>query len=143
MQPTLRTSSRRPKALFGFLAILDGRYRAIRRRWKAYRAPGNAAPCWIRLTDLRRVDRYLSDRQSSTGSDSWGRALFGSLWKGEQSDVAALDRYVAWVVKFRALSFGIVYPRALAHLRRLPVSTPRPFERCRSSQRRRTSPRKH
>ena len=91
------------QGLFGFLAILNGRYRAIQRQWTGYRAPGNNCSLLEQAADMRQVDRYLSDRQTLDGFGQLGTELFGSLWKGERSDVAALDRYIAWVVKFRAL----------------------------------------
>src|SRR5688572_27196368 len=94
---------RKAEGLFSVLAILDGHYRAIRRRWKGYRAPGNSSSLLEQAEDLRRVDRCLSERQALKALDQKGSSLFGSLWKGELSDEAALERYIAWVVRFRTL----------------------------------------
>ena len=39
--------------MFGFLAILDGRFRAIKRRWLGYRRAGYAPPVVEQATDVR------------------------------------------------------------------------------------------
>jgi very-short-patch-repair endonuclease len=111
---------RKAEGLFSFLSILDGRYRAIRRRWKAYRAPGNSSSLLEQVEDMRRVDRCLSDRRTLEGLDQRGAALFGALWKGEFSDEAALDRYIAWVVRFRTLFVRHHLPESVAHLAASP-----------------------
>ena len=108
------------QGVFSFLSILDGRYRVIRRRWKGYRAPGNNSSLLEQVEDMRRVDRCLSDRQTLKGLDQRGAALFGSLWKGEFSDEAVLDRYIAWVVRFRSLFVRHHLPESVAYLAASP-----------------------
>jgi very-short-patch-repair endonuclease len=88
---------------FGFLALLDRRYRAIRRRWTSYRTPGNRSSLLEQAESLRRVDRYLAERRALDSLGQQASLLFGALWRGGVSDVAALEQYMAWVVGFRSL----------------------------------------
>ena len=87
----------------GFLAFLDSRYRATCRRWKEYRLASYAPSILEQARDLRRVDDLLDRRQVLTRKAAEARELFGNLWKGEASDCAELDGYIAWVVEFRSL----------------------------------------
>lgn len=92
---------RKASGFWGFLAILDGRYRSIKKRWAVYRRAfvGNMLD---QANELRRVDEIRVRRDRLRTQDGEGRKLFGSLWKGEHSDWAALARYIEWVVKYRA-----------------------------------------
>jgi very-short-patch-repair endonuclease len=85
----------------GFLNFLNGRFRSIKARWLSYRRPGYNAPLLEQANDLRNVDRYRVEREKLSSKDTEGRQYFGSLWRGEDSDWAALDSYVSWVVEFR------------------------------------------
>ena len=87
--------------LLGFLAVLDGRFRAIKRRWLSYRKPGYAPGVIEQAAHLRQVDLYLEGRAALASDADSARALFGNLWQGEQSDWDALERYVDWVVRVR------------------------------------------
>jgi len=90
--------------LFGFLAILDGRFRTIKRRWLGYRAPGYNPPALLdQANDLGGVDRYIAARQGIAGRQERAQALFGGLWQGEASDASLLERYIAWVVEVRSM----------------------------------------
>jgi very-short-patch-repair endonuclease len=84
-----------------FLSFLDGRFRAIKRRWLAYRKPGYSGPLLDQANDLKQVDKYTLAQRALEGKAAEGRALFGGLWLGERSDWTALSRYVEWVVKVR------------------------------------------
>jgi very-short-patch-repair endonuclease len=84
-----------------FLNFLSGRFRAIKARWLSYRRPGYNATLLDQANDLRNVDRYRAEREKLASKDAEGRQYFGSLWRGEDSDWAALDNYVSWVVEFR------------------------------------------
>ncbi len=89
--------------IFGFLAILDGRFRAIKRRWISYRKPGYARPLIEQANDLKLVDMYLKAREALEAKGDAARALFGNLWLGEKSNADVLGRYIAWVVELRGV----------------------------------------
>ena len=89
------------RGVLRFIAFLDGRYRAIKRQWAAYRQPGYAPSLVEQAYEMKRVDRLRVDRQALHASREEGRSLFGALWNGEQSEWAALQQYIAWVVSFR------------------------------------------
>ena len=94
---------RRAQGIFGFLAFLDGRHRAIKRRWTGWRRAGFDGPLIDQVPLMREVDRLRAERAVLAGADAEGRALFGGLWQGEGSDWDALAEYVRWVVEFRGL----------------------------------------
>ena len=87
-----------------------------------------------RQTYAESIDIFRSDRPL-TALDQQGPRSLAHCGRVSVSDVAALDRYIAWVVRFRPSSFNIVCPRTRLIWRRLPVSTQRRFERFRSRQR--------
>ena len=90
--------------LLGFLAALDGRYRAIQKRWRAYRQPGYQASMLEQAGEMRRVDHYRREQAALAAAGPEARQMFGGLWQGEASDWQALESYLAWVVEFRALA---------------------------------------
>lgn len=92
---------RRAEGAFSFLSWLDGRWRAIRRRWLGYRLPGFEGSLADQASEMKQVDRLLAERAALRGAAERGWALFGELWQGERSDWDALDGYVRWVVEFR------------------------------------------
>lgn len=55
---------RKTSGIFGFLAILDGRFRAIKRRWISYRLASYARPLIEQANDLKLVDMYLKARET-------------------------------------------------------------------------------
>jgi DNA polymerase III delta prime subunit len=85
-----------------FLAFLNGRFRAIKRRWLGYRKSGYSPRLIDQANDLKQVDRYVGDRSTLEARAADARALFGNLWQGERSDWDALSSYVDWVVRVRA-----------------------------------------
>lgn len=86
---------------FGFLAGMNGRYRAIRKRWKTYRLPTYRKSLLQQADDLDIVDRLRARLTELRDRESEALQLFGDLWQGERSDWDALDAYVRWVVEFR------------------------------------------
>ncbi|GLC25155.1 DUF3320 domain-containing protein [Roseisolibacter agri] len=95
---------RKAQGLFGFLAFLDGRHRAIRKRWTAYRRAGYAPSSLVEQADvMRQVDRLRAERAALVAAEPAARALFGGLWAGEASDWRVLAQYVRWVVEFRGV----------------------------------------
>jgi very-short-patch-repair endonuclease len=94
---------RKCSGIFGFLAMLDGRFRAIKRRWLAYRKPGHAPPIIEQANDMKLVDQYLDAREALEAKADDARSLFGRLWRGERSDPALLEHYIDWVVKLRGV----------------------------------------
>lgn len=122
---------------FGFLAFLDGRYRAIKRRWNSYRVASYAPATLLDLgNDLKAVDRYRAARKGLSDRTERGQSLFGSLWQGETSSPAALDRYIAWVVEVRGIC--LKHGLSASSLKRAAAPTPdvssiRALERSASS----------
>lgn len=92
---------RQSQGLLGWLAFLDPRYRAIRRRWRSCLAGGERPGMLDLAGEMRVADQYRHARQALAARDGVATALFGPLWRGEDSDWDRLDRYVAWVVEFR------------------------------------------
>lgn len=89
--------------VFSFLAFLDGRYRAIKRRWFAFRLPSYQASLIEQANDMKIVAEYLTARRNLQAQAALGASLFGELWRGEASDWATLENYIAWVLDFRRL----------------------------------------
>jgi very-short-patch-repair endonuclease len=94
---------RKTQGAFGFLAFLDGRYRAIRSRWTAYRLSSYRPSLIEQANEMKLVDRVRAERETMRASDAGGRELFGALWQGKESSWDVLDAYVRWVVELRAL----------------------------------------
>lgn len=94
---------RKAQGFWRFLAVFDSRYRAIRRRWLAYRLPTFQASLLDQAREMRQVDRLCTARAAFNSMETRGRALFGGLWQGERSSWDVLENYVRWVVEFRRL----------------------------------------
>jgi very-short-patch-repair endonuclease len=88
---------------FAFLAFLDGRYRAIKKRWLGLRLPSYEGRLIEQIGEMKTVAAYLNEKSVLEQKGSAAESLFGSLWKGEHSNWAALDDYVVWVLEFRRL----------------------------------------
>ena len=88
---------------FRFLNFLNGKHRAVKRRWMAYRNASYTASLLDQAGEMRKVDELRREREALTAADDAARQLFGGLWQGERSDWDALDGYVRWVVEFRCL----------------------------------------
>ena len=106
---------RKAEGTFGFLAVLDSRWRAIRTRWTSYRLPSYTPSLLEQAAELRQVDRLLGERKTLAASDTRARDAFGALWQGERSSWDALDAYVQWVVELRSciIRYGLT-PAAIA-----------------------------
>lgn len=88
---------------FGFLAFLNGRYRAIKKRWFSYRVPSYDLSLIEQAGDMKTVAEYLNEKKNLEASAAQGTDLFGDLWQGESSNWAALENYIVWVLDFRRL----------------------------------------
>jgi very-short-patch-repair endonuclease len=88
---------------FRFLAFLDGRYRAIKRRWKAYRLPSYHGTLLAQAEEMKTIDQLRREQHALAAQDVLARQLFGGLWQGEQSSWDVLEHYIRWVVEFRGL----------------------------------------
>lgn len=86
---------------FTMTAWMDGRFRAIRKRWRAYRLPGYQPKLLDQAKDMRVAQQLRGVRSDLGARGGMARAMFGPLWRGEESDWVELDRYVEWVVEFR------------------------------------------
>jgi very-short-patch-repair endonuclease len=94
---------RKAQGILSFLAFLDGRHRAIKKRWTAYRRAGWAPSMAEQVDVMRQVDRLRAERAALAAAEPAARALFGGLWAGEASDWEVLANYVRWVVEFRGV----------------------------------------
>lgn len=105
MEPALEVEyvENKSEGIFSFLAILDGRYRSIRKRWISLRAGSDAISMADQAIDMRSVADYLSRRSKFVERYGQGTEYFGPLWQGEISNWEALDRYITWVVEFRRI----------------------------------------
>lgn len=105
---------RRGGGFLSFLAVFDGRFRAIKRRWRSYRHTSYAPALIDQCSDMKQVDATESQRRELASQMNLGRALFGSHWQGVTSDVSRLQRYVDYVVLFRrtALAKGLAHTAA-------------------------------
>lgn len=101
---------RKSSGVRSFLAFLDGRYRAIKRRWLGYRKPGYSPALIEQANDLKQVDQASGLVRDLDGAEELGRSLFGAFWQGTTSDWDQLDRYLAYVVRYR----GVAMRRGLA-----------------------------
>jgi hypothetical protein len=86
-----------------FLAFIDSRYRAIKRRWKAYRLPSYQATRVAQAKEMKNIDQLRREQQALTAQDVVARQLFGRLWQGEQSSWDVLEHYIHWVIEFRGI----------------------------------------
>ena len=92
---------RKAEGFLAFLAVLDGRWRAIRSRWTGYRV-GTYQPSLVEQgIEMKQVDRLVAERKALTDSEAVARSLFGAHWRGEETSWDALDTYVQWVVELR------------------------------------------
>lgn len=94
---------RKSEGIFSFLAILDSRYRAIRRRWIALRRLDDSRKLIDQAIEMRAVADYLARRVKLAEQATRSTEIFGPLWRGEASDWDALTRYTDWVVDFRRM----------------------------------------
>jgi hypothetical protein len=104
------------------LNFLNGRFRAVKRRWLGYRLPSYRPSLLEQAADMRKVESLRRGRAELSATDAQGRQLFGALWRGEQSDWEALDGYIKWVVEFR----GVCAAKGLKEQALTAASRPHP-----------------
>jgi very-short-patch-repair endonuclease len=95
--------SRKSEGILSFLAFLDGRYRAIKSRWRDYRLSSFQGSLLEQAEAMKVVDQYREEQQAIQNSEAPGQKLFGKLWQGENSSWDLLEDYVNWIVEFRGL----------------------------------------
>ncbi|MCA1626895.1 MAG: hypothetical protein LC742_02890, partial [Acidobacteria bacterium] len=91
------------QGFLSFLAFLDGRYRAIKKRWTAYRLPSYQASLIEQAHEMKAIEELRREMRELDVLGEEGQQLFGSLWQGADSSWDALERYIEWVVEFRGL----------------------------------------
>ncbi|MDQ3179975.1 MAG: DUF3320 domain-containing protein [Acidobacteriota bacterium] len=94
---------KKSEGFLSFLALLDSRYRAIKKRWFSLRLPTYDASLIEQAGDMKFVAEYLQRQTDLKAQAQSGAELFGALWQGETSDWNALERYVQWVLEFRQI----------------------------------------
>ena len=94
---------KKSEGVFSFLAFLDSRYRAIKKRWLALRLPSYDASLIEQANEMKLVAEYLQRQSDLKTQQQSGAELFGALWHGEASDWNALERYIQWVLEFRQI----------------------------------------
>jgi len=92
--------------LFAFLAFLDGRFRSIRRRWTGYRLDSYRPTLLDQAADLREAGAAALLTAELASAEATGRNLFGTRWQAETSDWAALEKYLAYVVRYRRVAIA-------------------------------------
>ncbi|MEN3335942.1 MAG: hypothetical protein V7641_5307 [Blastocatellia bacterium] len=88
---------------FSFLAFLDGRYRAIKKRWLSYRLSTYQASLIEQANHMKMVAELWRERRDLEAKAALGQQFFGSLWQDKKSNWDALEKYVIWVLAFRHL----------------------------------------
>ncbi|MCY7375158.1 MAG: DUF4011 domain-containing protein, partial [Pyrinomonadaceae bacterium] len=94
---------KKSQGIFSFLAFLDSRYRAVKKRWLALRLPSFDASLVEQANEMKFVAEYLRRQSDLKAQSNPGAEFFGALWQGETSDWDALERYVKWVLEFRQI----------------------------------------
>ena len=94
---------RKSKGLARLTVLFDGRYRAIKKRWIDYRLPSLRCSLREQAAELMHIDELADALRSLKAEDAKARAMFGSHWRGAESDWGGLEQYVSWVVEFRAI----------------------------------------
>jgi very-short-patch-repair endonuclease len=93
---------RKRSGTFGFLAVLDPKYRSICKRWRQLLAAGARAHPLEQASDFKRLPGWIRDGQtieSYTSAANW----CGSLWRGVRSDWEALEQRSSWIERFHSL----------------------------------------
>jgi very-short-patch-repair endonuclease len=117
----IRHVEQKSQGLFGFLATLDGRYRAIRKRWTSYRQPSYRPSLIEQANEMKLADRVRGERAAIRAEASRGRELFGELWRGTNSSWDALEGYIRWVVELRDIYRRHGRPRRLLEIASNPT----------------------
>lgn len=88
-------------AKFFLLRLFDSRYKYLKREFASFYAgqpPGGTDDVIADLTALVEAQKV---REEIRAADSSGRELFGSHWRGEESDPETLRAFASWIVSFR------------------------------------------
>lgn len=109
------------EGVFGFMAVFAENYRAIRRRWIAYRQDGYQKSIKLQRHDMKSVDVLLEMRKDLAGCEPEARKMFGTLWKGEASSWAELEEYIRWVTDFRKTCVAHALSRRIVALASQPA----------------------
>jgi len=88
--------------VLGFLAILDSRYRGIRRRWIALRASTTKLSMLDQVADFKLLPRWRSER-AALDAHAEAPGWFGSAWRGAASDWSDMESRVVWVEQFHRM----------------------------------------
>lgn len=94
---------KKSQGIFSFLAFLDSRYRAIKKRWLALRLPSYDASIIEQANEMKFVAEYLHRQNDLKTQAQLGAEFFGALWQGAASDWDALEKYVQWILEFRQI----------------------------------------
>lgn len=100
--------------LLSILSVLDGRFRAIKRRWVSYQQPGYSQNLVTQASDMKQIGRWQQQATQIAARGDEGRAYFGEHWRGPTSSPAQLRAYSEYVVKFRriAITLGLAHAAA-------------------------------
>ncbi|MEO7674983.1 MAG: hypothetical protein ABIU09_13005, partial [Pyrinomonadaceae bacterium] len=88
---------------FSFRALIDSRYRSIKKRWFLYRRSAYQGTLMDQAVDMKVAVEMLKEKKVFKGMETRGNLLFGALWQGVHSDWTDLENYVKWVLDFRRL----------------------------------------
>ncbi len=86
-----------------FFNWMNGRFKAIERRWLGYRLSSYQGSLLEQTAYMRKADRIQTEQQALRQMDIQGKNFFGQWWQGEHSDWNALQTYIQWVVSFQSL----------------------------------------
>lgn len=89
------------KVSVSFLRIVLPKYYSLKRdimTW--YAVPQKRSSVQIGA-DLQPLLQYYKTRRDLLAHDDSAKQLFGMLWKGESSDVATLQQFSNWILRFR------------------------------------------
>lgn len=87
--------------------FLSSRYRAIKKRWDAYRLSSYQPSVEEQAFALEKVDELIQARRLLAASQVEAGRMFGGLWNGERTDPVILEKYVEWVTRFRQVCVSV------------------------------------
>ncbi len=100
---------------FFLLRMLNSRYRSISREFRNcyLKTATSRNPTQI-SADFSKLANCIDLQQKIKRQEQTGRSLFGSEWRGEESDLERLTEFSEWIVKFRQqLLSGVFTERAV------------------------------
>lgn len=84
-----------------FFRLFNGRYRYIKHEISALYKSRPPRDAKMIIFDLEQLVGCLKLRGEVRAADQTGQALFGSHWRGEESDPELLRAFAEWIVSFR------------------------------------------